>query len=68
MSKLTHQFDDEMVRRILINAHAIERTFVWPELSGTNPVAFRIRDMLRDGIQQCNFVTADGFNARGTAK
>lgn len=57
-----------MVRRILINAHAIERTFVWPELSGSNPVAHRIRDMIRDGQNQCTFVTADGFNARGTAR
>lgn len=61
-----NQFDNEDVKRILINAHGIERTFVWPQISGATGVNQRIRELLREGQQSCVFVTADGFNARGT--
>lgn len=63
--KLTGQITDVDVRNILVNAHSIERTFIWPSIRGSNGVTLRVRELYQQGINQCTFLTADGFNARG---
>lgn len=62
------QIEHEDVKRILINANAIERTFVWPLISGPTGVSQRLRELIANGQPSCNFITADGFSSKGRAK
>ena len=56
LSKL--RIDDEVVLRILINQHGVERTFVSPALKQANE---HVDKLITGGLPRADFITADGF-------
>jgi hypothetical protein len=59
------QFSNELVKRTVINAAKIEKVFAAPN---NRTADGEIDRMLRMGMTQVTFVTADGYRLEGTPR